>query len=382
MTGPGWIESARRPVSAIAAALGWPGDDRRGYPCPACNEARRDDRRGAVYTGRDGAWKCYRCDAAGDWLDYLSHALHGRRFRECDRAAIDAVKAWLDVPVATPRTFAASSPAPSASPGQPAPNDDRPPIPATPAEVAAFWNACGPAPRDHPFLAARRLDPSPSLARFTPLVMSWPAWWPGGRARAWRLVTRGWRFTGYREWLRTASRQGAAPTGTAGRGSAPVAASIHGRAVVALEPREPGGSLPPKVLWARDTPAEGLLFWNEVAPSLADLVLVVEGMTDWLAASCWAASRPDRIAVLGLTSGGAVALDEIDVPRAVPLVVATDDDPAGDAYAEAVAHRYRHRRVLRVHPSKFAARRLHADHAHADHANKGADVCDATKAAK
>jgi hypothetical protein len=130
--------------------------------------------------------------------------------------------------------------------------------------------------------------------------------------------------------------------------------------VVPLEPRAGDMKPPPKTLWATGTAADGLLFWNNADIPTADLVLVVEGMTDFLAASCWASSRPDRVAILGLGSGGARGLAGVDVPRPVPLVLATDDDEAGDRYAAEVAALYRHRRVLRVHPSRLASRQASA----------------------
>lgn len=323
----GWIAEHARPVSAIASALGWLGDDRRGYPCPACGEATRDGRRGAVFVGASQAWKCYRCDAHGDGLDYLSYALTGKRLRDADAAT---VKAWLGVPAehrhtqAVPREFVGHI---SATAEQVAA--------ATPEAIAAFWGRCVPCP-SHPFLSARRLAPPPNLARFLPASlhrqgeppMAWPEWWPAGRAKTWRLVTRGWRFDGDRD---------------------PVAANLHGRAVV--DPPDFDGRKI-KTLWAKGTPSAGLLFWNEVPWQSAGLMLVCEGMTDWLAASCWATDR-EGVCVFGVGSGGASAFASIDVPKSADLILATDDDEPGDAYAAAVASHYRHRKIHRVRPSLF-----------------------------
>jgi hypothetical protein len=247
-------------------------------------------------------------------------ALAGHRLRELDRDGIDRVKAWCGVPTALERTWRSSLPSvpAEAMPG------------ATPAEVAAFWDRCIPAPPAHPFLAARRLAPPPRLARFTPGHdgASWPAWWPAGRARTWRLATVGYRFCGDDD---------------------PELANLHARAVV--DPPEFDGRRI-KTLWAKGTSSEGCLFWNGLAPSTAVLCVVAEGLTDWLALCAWADLQPGVLA-LGLTSGGPAGLADVPLPRACPVVVATDDDEAGDAYAVRVASVLRHHRVLRAHPSLF-----------------------------
>ena len=59
-------------------------------------------------------------------------------------------------------------------------------------------------------------------------------------------------------------------------------------------------------------------------------VIVCEGMTDYLAAACRA---PADVAVLGASSGGFGALRGVKIPNGATVVIATDDDKAGDAYA-------------------------------------------------
>ena len=77
----GWIqEAAGRPLADVASALGWAGSERKGYPCPACRETKRgsSDRRGPVGVTRGGrGWRCHRCDAHGDSLDYAALVLGG-----------------------------------------------------------------------------------------------------------------------------------------------------------------------------------------------------------------------------------------------------------------------------------------------------------------
>lgn len=310
----GWIDDQRRTVADVAHALGREGSNRQGFPCPACGEEKRDGRRGAVFVGRDGAWKCYRCDAVGDGLDYLSYALTGRRLREASAEQRQTVREWC-----------------GGSSGQSVPAPPRPP-PRAPryADVSAFWTACGPCPSGDPFLRDRRLVAPPHLARFTPDdTTRYPEWWPAGRAKVWRLVTRGWRFD-------TDDRN-------------PVPVNLHGRAVV--EPPEFDGRRI-KTLWAKGLDSHGLLFWNQRPAASADIVLVAEGLTDWLAAACWADDKPG-VTVFGLTSGGPAAFAHIEIAASARLILATDDDAAGDAYASAVLSHYPGRAIYRAHPSRF-----------------------------
>lgn len=312
----GWIDRQRRTVAEVAAALGRGGDDRRGYPCPACNEEKRDDRRGAVVVGPAGAWRCYRCSAVGDGLDYLSYALTGKRLRDTTADQRSTVREWCGE--------------------APAPLPPRPPAATRYANVATFWSECIACPNTHPFLTSRGLRDVPAnLARFTPPGSDvYPEWWPRGRADTWRLVTRGWRF--------------GPPL--------PEPVNLHGRAVV--EPPEFDGRRI-KTLWGKGLDARGLLFWNERATTNAQLVVVAEGITDWLALACWADDKR-AVVVLGITSGGTSAFEGSDdtahplhVPSCADLIIATDDDDAGDDYARKIADHYRHRRVHRAHPSRF-----------------------------
>lgn len=303
----GWIDRQRRTVAEVAAGLGYEGDPRRGYPCPACNEATRDGRRGAVVVGPGGGWKCYRCNACGDGLDYLSYALNGHRLRDASDTDRRTVRDWCGE--------------------APAPRPVAPPPPPKHADVSSFWSACYPCPSGDPFLTARGYrDVSPSLARFTPPASAaYPDWWPVGRASTWRLVTRGWT-----------------PDGRA--------VNLHGRAVV--EPPEHNGRRI-KTLWAKGLDSRGLVFWNERPPSPSGLVVIAEGLTDWLALACWAEYR-EPVTIYGMTSGGADAFASIAIPDTADLIIATDDDPAGNDYAARIASHYRHRRIHRARPSKVA----------------------------
>ena len=315
----GWIDRQRRTVDEVAIALGRGGDARRGYPCPACGEEKRDDRRGAVVVGPGGGWHCYRCSAVGDGLDYLSYALVGKRLRDASQDERARDRDWCGE--------------------APAPKPPAPPPPPRYADVASFWSACHPCPNSDPFLTERgHRNVPPELARFTPPRASdlWPDWWPVGRADTWRLVTRGWSFAGTN------------PDGQP-QAAEPQAVNLHGRAIV--EPPEFNGRRI-KTLWGKNLDARGLVFWNQHPVAEAQLVLVCEGLTDWLAASCWAENR-EAVTVLGLTSGGAEGFAHIAIPDTADLIIATDDDPTGNDYAAKVAAYYRHRRIHRASPSRL-----------------------------
>tara|TARA_R110000868_G_scaffold405983_1_gene685930 strand:+ start:3083 stop:3490 length:408 start_codon:yes stop_codon:yes gene_type:complete len=128
-----------------------------------------------------------------------------------------------------------------------------------------------------------------------------------------------------------------------------MAVNLHGRAIV--EPPEFNGRRI-KTVWGKNLDARGLLFWNGRTPVDGGLVVVAEGLTDWLALSCWAEYR-DPVTVFGLTSGGSEAFAGIALPDTADLIIATDDDPAGNDYADKIAAHYRHRRIHRASPSRL-----------------------------
>lgn len=89
---------------------------------------------------------------------------------------------------------------------------------------------------------------------------------------------------------------------------------------------------------------------SQIATEL-DLVLIAEGLTDFVAACLYALRRRntagDRWAVLGVTAGGACAFEDVSWPRSLAGCVITDADPAGDAYASAIRHALPHLRLTR-----------------------------------
>lgn len=382
MTG-GWVEQAASVRFAdVASHLGIA--QVRGHtiaPCPnpACGATRRGsgDPRGAVdLADRDGRelWHCKRCNTGGDAFAAVCFVLGGARFSALtpdDKARVRAWYAdrgWCDaadgyvrpevVPAPTARRMAEDA-------VQRAP--EYPPE----AEVARFWDLCSRiatdpvAAGDDPWpalymrdrgLDADQLSGAMDVVRATPIYLPrWPAWWPGwiseGDGPHWamfRLVVRAYDATGAVRSIharrvlryRTFTYSGelfSDPLCEACRGTLD---RERGRA---KEKCPACGWMPkPKTLWPVKCSSERLLFADAggVAVLKGDAsapkdVLIVEGLTDTLRGATVAPSVP--CAVIGFTSGGAQALADVRWRRDMRLGVATDDDAAGDAYAEQVA---------------------------------------------
>lgn len=258
-----------------------------------------------VYASGDG-FKCHKCNIKGDSVEFVAYALCGERFSRLDGNDRDTVREWH-----TGKSYTVAVPV-------------RAPEPPRYVDPMPLWLRCTPVGR-HPFAVARGLQGCPTdLARLTPTsVDGWPEWWPAGRRRVWRLVTRGWTPEG-------------------------MAVNLHGRAVVDPPVMSDGKSF--KTFWAKGADSQSVVFWNQVRPDACDLVLIMEGMTDWLSAAMWAEGR--GVAVYGATSGGFSAFRRIVVPDRVPIVVATHEDDAGHGYAREVAECYPER-VRRGRVSRF-----------------------------
>jgi hypothetical protein len=287
-----WLDQTRLPISAIVHALGWDGR-RSHYPCPAKCEGT--DPRPVYSTGN--AFSCRRCGAKGDAADFVAYTLHGGRLSALDAEGRAAVREW----------FGVSRPVPV--PVQ-APTTPPPP----PEDLAAFWDKCRPVTRDRQvaeYLRSRGVSPDAvahlDLARATPPYADLPdhPWWPRWWGYTWRLVVCGYREGGL--------------------------ANLHARAVVPPpKHRETGEDMPAK-RWAKGLRASGCVLWNRVPPDTACLVLVTEGITDWLTAATAAYQSP--VTVYGATSG---SFDRLRLPAHRTIVVASDPDAAGDEYARAL----------------------------------------------
>lgn len=296
MTRESWFAQVRRAepgVTEVANALGLHVRRSRFGPCPACGH---EDPRHPPVTARaeHKGWMCAHCKATGDAVQLAAWVMHGRP-KPTDWSAVRgffAGRGWCEG---------------EGRPWVPPPRRPPPPEPGYPdaTELGRLLAACRPveaADEASVFCRARGWS-LPVPAAVLPEVYPWPRWWGFGRERVWRLAV----------------------TAVDARGHI---RSLHARAIV-----ETAGG---KTRWPVGCGCRRLLFADPVvgrpmlrgaaAPSC---VLVVEGITDYLAAC--AQHLPD-VAILGATSGGFAALGDARLGDA-EVVIATDADTAGDAYA-------------------------------------------------
>lgn len=265
---------------------------------PSCSIRQAED--GTV------AAKCHGCNWSGDALSLVAVVRGLDPHRDFPRVIQEAAALCGYV-------VDDSKPAPPPVAWKPLalPPRQRPPV----TEVEAIWvasSSVAEATADVAlFLLRRRLSlPDLSkldLVRVAPLKYAWPSWWPETWAKSWRIVTRAYEADGK-------------------------LASLHARAI---------DDASPKTRWPFNCRADGLIFGDAAGVALLrgdarafDRVLVVEGLTDMIAASLWAVGR--RVAVISVTSGSSAALMHVRWPSGVPVVVATDHDDAGNRYAAAV----------------------------------------------
>ena len=354
-------------LAELAARLGLTVG-RGGFgPCPGCGAARRGagDPRvpvGVYGAGRD-RWRCQAggCDAGGDAVALLAYVRCGENPGAGDPrwpAILAELRGADPVPV--------SRPAPRPAPVSPvAAPPDR-------AEVAALWAACSPLDvlEDNDpalrWLRCRRglsvegiaaLD----LARAMPAAGTLPAWVPSlGIARAtWRAVYRlavpvydargmlaALRFRAIDRYPLDAPPPGCRVE------------ARNGRAVLVAplwtppgEPVQGEDRELPKALAARGCGhAAGLVLADPLGVALLrgeledggvrwdGRVVIVEGEPDlWAYATAMSRARNGAsYAVFGHMAGAWTAAHAARIPDGARVLLATDDDDAGDRYAETV----------------------------------------------
>ena len=299
-----WLEDLKQAgVMGVAAKLGLRQKKRRLEPCPVCNAERSGaDKRPTVGVRRDNrGWKCHSCGATGDDVDLAAFALVGCK---ASRAGTDfrKIRAWWleDGPELS---WAASEYEVS-----------RPP----PQEVQRVLRACkrpseSNAPGLASFLAKRGFDPHKIPAGILP-DKGWSGWdgikwWPRFWAEQFPLVIP--VFTGTGELV-----------------------SIHGRSIDESAAR--------KTTWPKGHDSSGLLFADSRyarkmlrnQPTDAEILLVVEGLTDYL----WSVqTAPPKCGIIGIASGSANALRLAKWPKDLKVFIGCDPDATGDAYAIKVA---------------------------------------------
>ena len=317
---------------------------------------------------RSRRWRCHRCGVEGDTPDLVSWRLVGGPLRDRPPELRERVEDWFTGLCPPRRAPAPSSREPhhTDTTGETVPHcpdpgggaqgevllgpvgglswrrpeqsplrlvaegPERPPR----EELLAFWEASGRVDRDPAVgswlrrrYAAEEYDPVEiiarlELARVLPPRGPWPDWWSGGWRR-WPLLLPLYDFRG--DFV-----------------------SVQGRRITSGEPRSlsPRGYQVQGSFFANGA-GRGLLSGGE----LPDLLLIVEGSTDFLRASILAEKSPKNIAVLGGFSGSWVSLGFVEISWKLPIYVATDcydPDGTGDRYAEAIARSLPGRELRRL----------------------------------
>ena len=337
---PWWEEARRLPLASIAPELGLQATKGHGLtPCPACKASQRgsDDKRGPIYAGTDGGWRCLACDAGGSSLDLVAYQLTGARLQPRTPASSGPVRAWYAL-----RGWCAPDPRaeapqrlPVARVPVPPPAPPEPPKRATAAELEALWTACRPVGDDHSAnlyfraragsgipLDAWRLEDLDAV-RVLPRAAApdLPKWSTGWGASGHRLIVRLFdsqgRFAGVRaRYLGTDK-----PSGP--KSMAPAGLSAGGLVLACPLTRQ--------ILQTGARPD----WW----PRTAGLVIVlVEGEPDWWRmCTRYGDAEPTAPAVLGLTGEGAWTADiAARIPDGSTVITWTDPDPAGKKYADKV----------------------------------------------
>lgn len=320
-----WIdEVAARSVAEMAEAVGLERVKGNSWACPSCRaqtrHTGRQDRRGAIGQTRGGrGWACHTCGAKGDALDLAAFSGYGKRLKGMDPEQRRELRERLaGMGLCSGRVSYQQAPIKAMRPIVELPPEPEGP---EPEEVAQLWSWCGMPMEDRGVVDysagrgwGRGLEQlqHADLMRVTPSHQwkGWPSWWPKGRARCWRMVTRVW-----------------SPAG--------VLLGLHGRAV-GEPPVVEKGPLP-KALghrmrgpgWMMDSEAVRLLHQRRMLGS----AVVVEGVADFWAISGLAKAD----AVLGGVSGSFRSLGDLPWAPGARIVLLVHDDKAGDLYAQQAA---------------------------------------------
>lgn len=340
----GWIDRARDlPAAEAARKLGY--EVRRSASsehtkCPACGTERRHrksrDRRGSVGFPRSKpfAWHCFTCDVGGDAIDFVSYHVGGARYRDLEAGRRDEVRQFFEpygsvtvhIPAATRLPRSAQSPAWE--------NADTiyPPV----GEVESFWGSCvriDESSRAADYLAFRGITDLSLLVehdacRALPSSSLLPAWASVG-GRQWSdthhlVVVPLYDWHGQmrsvlsRSVERTPVLKTAAATGYQRRGL--VMAATHARQMLATGPSR-GFHLHERFK---------LSVWEGEIDYLRAVSLGFDAALDPLPGEY----RPSAVrGCMGIFSGSFTRDIASRVPSQTHVVLATDDDEQGDAYA-------------------------------------------------
>lgn len=308
------------PVPVAAGAVGCPPlrGVRPTFHCPACGATRRGrrDPRGPVGLTPDAlGWRCHRCGASGDGLAFIRYTVGGDW--TATLAALEA--AGLRHLEATP------------------PSPPPPPIWPPRGEVEAIWEAASAvalvsegvviSTATTHFLELRGIDPLGvahlDLARVLSPGFPGIAWFPREWRRRWPLILPTYDSRGDLRSLAARARE---------RDVTPKSRKPLGFEARGLLLADPGAL---SVL--RRESAEGI-----------EGAVVVEGETDFLAASLAVHRERLPLAVFGGGGGSWSALAGVLWPEGFQFIVATDPDPTGEQNAGKIARAVRPRRAFRA----------------------------------
>lgn len=272
--------------------------------------------------GREGylVCHCFGCGWSGDVFSLVA-VCHGLDVRRDFVAVAQHVASFVGSELETVSTNRALRSPRSSSPRRGSETEDRPPQ----HEVEQLWDAServdAVATDDGDkltaqFLSQRGLEPAALAALDIVRVLpreyeyAFPDWWPAPWARNWRLAVRAFEANDR-------------------------PASIHARAV------RPEST--PKTRWPCGRSAKRLLFANGRGLALlrdenttTHSAVIVEGLTDFLAASIEIAESGREVAVIGACAGGFRALRDIRASTLREIIIATDGDHAGEKYAREI----------------------------------------------
>lgn len=285
----------------------------------------------SVTRGPDGTLRvrCFACGFAGDVLDLLAvveRLDRNRDFPELLRRAAELAHITLERGQGLPATLAKKRPAVGAA--APAPRRPFPPA----EEIGSFWSMCQPVSSDPEilrWLEGRDLSPAAigryDEARALPKNAHPPAWASYRGDPAIRSSAEPWTTLGYRLILPLHDDTG-------------VIRSVRARAVA---PTDGPKALPPS-----GYAAKGLVMADPLAAMMLALgswpehaekrVVISEGEPDFLT---WASrgTGARTLAVLGIAGAGTWTREIADrIPDGSTVIVRTDQDDAGDRYAEQI----------------------------------------------
>lgn len=347
-----WIKHAKAArITGVAALLEYErGNGQSIRPCPSCGlleRGSRDKKRGPVgFSRTEVSWKCHKCDAKGDVVDFVSAHFFQRVLRNLSKEEQSVVRDWFaEQGYCTASGVPAHvQPDPTKRPQLNAPTfmgPSRPPR----KELERLWGSTQTfqqavdkstiwSGKLMEWLVDRRF--APKLLDITgcvrvlpnPEEFEFPDWFPHQWAGTYRIAAPCFE-----------------PDGSF--------ASIHCRSVQYTKGRKPTGS---KTRWPVGYEAAGLLMANAPAVEMMKSkeaknlhsVWLCEGITDFMRACEQAHRESLNLAVMAGTSGSFKSLNEIKIPEQLEVFIATDPDASGDEYAELICDQLPNHKLYRV----------------------------------